>query len=130
METIAGNGGEGFEDGQGNNTKFFLPNSIRLHVITNSLLVADTYNHVIRSIDLNNNNEVTTVAGTPESYGYVDGANNVAQFKFPYYLAVKNDTGDIYVAENQRIRLISGGFTTTFAGDAGVAGLVNGIKLS
>jgi len=60
---------------------------------------------------------VTTVAGdgTP---GYVDGPVTNAKFRMPLDVAVHND-GTIYVADafNRRIRKISGGQVSTFAGD-------------
>jgi hypothetical protein len=60
---------------------------------------------------------VTTVAGdgTP---GFVDGPGTSAKFRMPLDVAVHVD-GTIYVADafNRRIRKISGGLVTTFAGN-------------
>lgn len=69
---------------------------------------------------------VTTVAGdgTP---GYIDGPVTNARFRMPLDVAVHDD-GTIYVADafNRRIRKISGGQVSTFAGN-GKRDTLNGI---
>ena len=69
---------------------------------------------------------VTTIAGTGEK-GYLNGAALSAKFDHPIDVAVLPDW-TIYVtdANNRRIRKVSGGQVTSFAGD-GTQGIVNGI---
>ncbi len=57
-QTVLGDGSAGLQDGQGKNTRFFEPSG--LSVMGSHLYIADTNNHVIRRVDLNNF-EVTTL---------------------------------------------------------------------
>ena len=68
---------------------------------------------------------VTTIAGTGEN-GYLNGPALSAKFNHPVDVAVLRD-GTIYVTDgvNRRIRKISGGQVTNFAGD-GSLGIING----
>ena len=68
---------------------------------------------------------VTTVAGNGTA-GFGNGAALSAKFDFPVDVAVDKD-GDIYVtdADNHRIRKISGGQVSTFAGNDN-SGYING----
>ncbi len=57
-QTVLGDGSAGLQDGQGKNTRFFEPSG--LSVMGSHLYIADTNNHAIRRIDLNNF-QVTTM---------------------------------------------------------------------
>lgn len=98
--------GYGYEDGSINTALF---NSI--HQITmqgdTTILVADAGNHVIRKIDLINN-EVSTLAGTPQHTGNVDGDKSVAVFHSPTGLTL-DSLHNIVVFDrtNHRIRKIT-----------------------
>lgn len=72
--------------------------------------IADTFNHVIRSIAPDGT--VDTVAGTG-SYGDTNGNASKAEFAYPRGVAEKN--GVVYVADsdNGKIKKISGGKVTT-----------------
>lgn len=77
--------------------------------------VADTANHVIRKIDTDG--KVSTLAGTG-SYGFTNGAANVAEFASPKGVTVDSN-GNVYVAdtENDAIRKIdSYGVVSTLVG--------------
>jgi cysteine-rich repeat protein len=86
-----------------------------------NLLIADTNNYCIRTID--GAGDISTVAGTGTAGFSGDlGAATAAELRNPRGLAVASN-GDVYFADtgNTRVRKISGGTITTVAGD-GVAG--------
>lgn len=67
--------------------------------------------------------------GAPDGAGAADGVGSVAEFSFPWGLAV-GSSGNVFVADNNNdtIRMIaSSGTVTTVAGKAGVEGSANGI---
>src|SRR2546421_1094646 len=76
--------------------------------------------------DLRPQTQVTTFAGTG-AIGSSDGATTVATFNGPHSATVATD-GSVYVAEAaaNKIRKISGGYVSTFAG-SGVAGETDGL---
>jgi len=49
VSTLAGNGEEGFADGQGDAVRFNCPEGVEL-VVNDEIFVSDTYNHVIRVV--------------------------------------------------------------------------------
>ena len=74
-------------NGVGTNAGFMYPNAIAFSAFTNSVIVADSLNQVIRSVSVETQ-EVTTIAGDlvnayPMNSGYLDGAGTTAQFMFP-----------------------------------------------
>ena len=71
---------------------------------------------------------MTSFAGTARRPGSADGMGSVAQFQYPYGVAV-DKAGNVYVADtsNNTIRKItSAGVVTTLAGMAGVIGSADG----
>lgn len=95
--------------------------SSRITIADGVLYLADTDNHVIRTIDLETE-IVDTLAGTPETPGYADGA--AAMFRAPRDVAIADD-GTVYVADtdNHCIRAIDpDGIVSTVAGRCGEAG--------
>ncbi len=116
-------GATGFADGNAASAKFRGPTGLYLDAATHLLYVADTGNHVIRSIDLGAST-VTTIVGTPATLGF-DGDLGPATAALLYkpQALTKCGNGDLFVADtgNQRIRRIDGsGTITTVLGD-GVA---------
>ena len=77
VRTLAGNGEEGFVDGQGGAARFNDPLGLALDV-DGSLLMADSGNHAIRRVTMAG--EVSTVAGNGEE-GFADGAGAAARLK-------------------------------------------------
>ena len=72
---------------------------------------------------------MTTIAGSPRSYGSADGTNGAAQFYLYYTSGIAVDTnGNLYVADqrNDTIRKIrpvgTNWVVTTIAGSAGISG--------
>jgi DNA-binding beta-propeller fold protein YncE len=93
-----GSGRAGFVDGPASGAEFHAPQGLALGPGGDSLLVADTDNHVVRSIDLATG-EVTTVAGTGRQAGYPPRGGSAAgtDLSSPWDLAVASD-GALYVA--------------------------------
>lgn len=90
----AGNG-VGWADGPVDQAKFNFPRGITVDKEGN-IIVADQNNHCIRKITLDG--IVTTIAGTPRTAGYEDGAPDKAKFNQPTGVAVdKNDI--IFIAD-------------------------------
>ena len=115
--TIAGTGVCGDKDGPGNEATFNYPEGIAIKG-DGTIIVADTYNHKIRGIDLDGN--VFTIAGTGERrvIGDKDGPGNEATFRYPQGVAIRDD-GTIIVADtsNNKIRGIDpNGNVYTIAG--------------
>ncbi len=90
------------------------------------LAAADYLHHVVELIDVGTG-KATTIAGSWDAPGMVDGAGAVARFSTPYYVAVRGD-GKLMVTDfdNNRIRLVGlDGTTATLAGTT-AAGATDG----
>jgi sugar lactone lactonase YvrE len=115
VSTIAGTPHSGFKDGKGDQALMKFPIGIELGP-DGTLYIADHQNNAIRKITADGT--LTTLAGSPDREGLVDGDLKTAQFKKPY--GVKLDkTGTLWICdtENGVIRKISpDGQVTTFAG--------------
>ena len=110
--TVAGTGDFGSADGPADQATFINPTDIAIDAAGN-LYVADSGNNLIRKITPDG--MVSTVAGTGEA-GFADGPADQAQFDNPRSIAI-DVAGDIYVADNNRIRKItSDGMVSTIAG--------------
>lgn len=114
---IAGSGTAGYTNGSGANAQFNRPFGLTMDASGSNLYVADSYNHVIRKINLANN-EVTTLAGSGKA-GYQEAIGTSAYFSIPEYVKMGAD-GALYVTEagSYRIRQInvSTGLTKLVAG--------------
>lgn len=125
VTTFAGTAGRsGYTDGTGSAARFFFPRRLAIDSSDN-IYVVDNY-YAVRKITPAG--VVTTLAGSPQNAGSVDGTGSAARFGRMYGIAVA-DNGDIFVCdtENHTIRKItSAGVVTTFAGVSGVKGTANG----
>ena len=112
VTTFAGSGNVGDTDGPVAKAEFFDPSGIAVDA-AGVVYVADSLNNKIRMIS---GGTVTTLAGTG-SPGFADGLAGSAKFDSPLGLVV-DSKGDLFVADsgNERIRRISGGKVSTFAG--------------
>jgi hypothetical protein len=83
---VAGGRDAGFRDGAFSLARFHDPLGMALDEAGNKLYVADSSNHRIRVVNLDQNNDVKTLAGT-DSAGAMDGPVSTATFNVPAELA-------------------------------------------
>ena len=126
VTTLAGDGKPGATNGPGHKARFYVPSGVAVDS-KGVVYVADTQNHCIRRIS---KGQVSTLAGTCTAHGYHDGAAGQAKFYEPMGLAL-DSKGDVYVADsrNSRVRRISGGVVSTFAGNRGGCNHLDGPAL-
>ena len=96
---------DGWRDGQ--DARFSDPHGVVVTRDGQTAYVADRFNHVVRRINLSNN-DVGTLAGLPEVSGYRDAAADGALFDQPIALALSQDEETLWVSEwnNRAIRAI------------------------
>jgi hypothetical protein len=120
-------GGEvhaGYKDGSFTTALFNKPLGLAVSADGSLLYVADSGNHRIRVIHLDQNNEVTTLAGQ-DSAGRLDGPLAVAQFNQPRgLLYLPGDRLLVHDSENLLLRLVDlkAGTVTTLAGGSSYLG--------
>jgi trimeric autotransporter adhesin len=123
ISTVAGNGSSNGLLGDGGpamSATLFSPEAVAI-LPTGALLIADTGNHRLRHVALDGT--ISTYAGTGvPGFAGAGGSATSAQLDLPSGLAVKPD-GTIYVSEfdAQRVRVISGGIISAFAGNGTAA---------
>ena len=118
--TILAGGTKGSKDGVGRAAQFKWPHGVAVDAAGN-VVVGDRGNHVIRKINVNG--EVSTLAGSADKYGKVDGPGAAARFRYPMGLAV-DAAGNVYVADsnNRAIRKVApSGAVTTVADSSELA---------
>lgn len=125
-------GAADYADKTGTVSRFANPAGCDVNPTTNTVVVADADNNVIRTGSQVRNafdNVIwSTLAGKQSFFGgYKDGSNTVAEFSAPEDVAVTS-AGVVYVADrdNHCIRKISGGNVTTIAGLGQTSGDANG----
>jgi cysteine-rich repeat protein len=103
----AGTGG--FADGDALSAKFRDPTGLYLDEAARVLYVADTGNHVVRTIDLASN-AVATVTGTPQNLGFFgDGGLATDALLYRPQALTRCPNGDLFVADtgNERVRRVA-----------------------
>src|SRR5262249_12688571 len=92
VETLAGNGKGGDDDGPSDQASFNHPQGVALDR-TNTLWITDSDNHTIRRIRLGvAPSLVETVAGKSGSSGFADGAGTDARFNSPTAITVETES--------------------------------------
>jgi NHL repeat len=123
LSVFAGSGNSGYTDGNGIFTRFDSPETLAADA-ANNIYVWDAGNQVIRRIDQNQN--VTTLAGRPENYSDVDGVGTNATFSTIYQMLFDN-FGNLYLACGTCVRRIDAATNVvTLAGSFTGAGYTNG----
>ena len=117
VNTLAGKGGvRGLTDGT--DSRFAYPMGSALSPTGDRLFVADTFNNVVRAVDLRTG-KVSTVAGKAGQAGYGGdgGVATDALLSYPTAVAV-DQAGALFIADtyNGRIREVVGGRMSTVAG--------------
>ena len=117
---------KGFRDGQGSQARFNIPRDLAVGN-DGCLLVADTYNHRLRSVSPHGT--VKTLAGSGEA-GFADGVGESAQFHRPRSIAFDGKC-TIYVSDhlNHCIRTVSvvdGAVSTLCGSRNGESGFCDG----
>jgi len=117
ITTVAGNGTQGFsgDSGPATDAQLNSPNEVAMDSAGN-LYIADWLNNRIRKVS---NGVITTVAGDgTQGFSGDNGQAISAQLSGPKGISV-DSAGNLYIADtfNYRIRKISKGIITTFAGN-------------
>lgn len=104
VKTIAGMGK--IANGTGTNSRFYTPNDIIKHPSKDTVFVSDQFNHVVRSINLQNNN-VRTLVGDGV-LGNIFGVGEAARLNRPTGMAISQTGDSLYVVEpfTNKIKLI------------------------
>jgi len=130
VSTLAGNytlsAVHGSQDGMGTSARFKEPKGIRVTPNGQTVVVADSGNHMIRLVDLSTS-AVSTLAGSTTS-GSQDGVGTLAGFNNPFGVAVTPNGSTVVVADSHMIRLVdlATGTVSTLAG-SNVSGMQDGI---
>jgi sugar lactone lactonase YvrE len=124
IRTFAGSTTPGSTNAVGTSARFTHPVGLAAD-LNGNIYVADTENSTIRKITPDGN--VSTLAGSPGSFGAGDGTGGGARFYGPEAVAA-NAVGQLFVADsaNSTIRKIVGNSVSTFAGVAGVSNSFDG----
>jgi hypothetical protein len=127
VQVVAGTSSTGFADGKGEGARFNGPAGGVLLPDGSAVIVADTFNAVLRRVELGTG-EVRTVAGRVQVQATVDGLGNAARFQSPRAMVLAPDGRQAFVADGPTLRRVdlSTFETTTLAGTAGEPGYVDG----
>lgn len=125
VDTIAGSGSPGSDDGVGSTAEFLNPEDLTVNG-NGEIYVADTHNHALRKVT--RSGAVNTMAGLAGTSGSADGTGTDARFSFPTGIAtLDGETLCLTDLDNHTVRLVTPeGAVTTIAGQAGSSGSTDG----
>ena len=128
LEVFAGSGNAGWSDGNGIFTAFNSPSTLACDSADN-IYVWDKINYVIRRI--NQNRDVSTIAGKTDSWGNTDGYGTNAVFSpynsTPVGAITADNRGNIYLVCGTSVRKIDAKTNVlTIAGNFTQTGYING----
>ena len=105
VTSLTQGGSNGFVDGNSATARLYAPSDIAFGG-DGYLYVSDDWNNAVRKVDSSGN--VTTIAGHPSRYNFIDGTGDVAAFNEPAGI-IKSSQGPLYVTDmyNWRIRMIT-----------------------
>ncbi|HEX8953431.1 MAG TPA: hypothetical protein VF945_16360 [Polyangia bacterium] len=109
----------GFADGAGSAAKFAGPFGLAMDFAHGAAYIADTFNAVIRKVDIGSG-QVSTFVGTANMVGYVDDVGAAARLAHPRAL-VYDGAGTLYFGDDDHVRkaTVPGGLVSTVAGSHG-----------
>jgi hypothetical protein len=111
VSLVCGTNTSGYVDGTGTNALFAFPWG-SFQVTPSTLIVADAYNSIYRSIDVASGNVTTLVGNFTLAPGYAEGIGTSAIFNTPY--AVAGTTSLYYLADTGMLQFIYFFNTGTF----------------
>ena len=119
VSTIAGGATSGYLNGPALQAEFLYPFGLALDPSNGNIYISDTYNTVIRLLNMTSGN-VSTIAGSG-AFGFSDGPASLAEFNDPYGIALDSSNGILYISDsnNNRIRAFNfnSGNVYTIAGN-------------
>lgn len=128
LAVLAGQTSTGYSDGTGAAARFNGAAGAALSADGASLYVADTFNSLIRRVDVATG-AVTTLAGQVQQAAVVDGTGREARFDSPRALAITPAGDALFVADSGTIRRVAlpSLEVTTVAGIWTMTGYVDGV---
>jgi DNA-binding beta-propeller fold protein YncE len=127
VEIVAGSTSTGYLDGFGAQARFSGPSGAALSADGRTMYVADTFNSLLRVIDVTTG-ATRTVAGRLQVQSVVNGTGADARFQSPRAMVLTNDGSTLYLADGPTIRRVDTRTfaVTTLAGTAGMSGYADG----
>ena len=107
VSTLAGSGTAAYAEGAGSLASFNGPTGIALNPAASTIFVADTLNHVIRSITTGGNTSLMAGVVPPSNSGSTDGLSTVAKFNIPSGIVADGTSVYVIDTNNQTVRKIS-----------------------
>lgn len=102
LSQVTGSSSAGFQDNLFDEIQFYHPKELTL-ISNDVLIVADSYNHLLRVLNLTSKTGISKCSG---HRGHLDGELSTCQLWYPQSLCLIN--GTIYIGESGAIRTISG----------------------
>lgn len=89
---------QGYADGPATSSRFNFPYHMDMFNDGQHVLVADSYNAVIRKVNILTG-ESTTILGTRGNFGNVDAVGTSALFRYPLAMVLSNDESYAFITD-------------------------------